>query len=299
MNILYAALAVALGLGGAIGANSLLQGGTKPATALSAQSPAPSKPTGGLGSYVDYQKALLPVVFPKAPGDGLPPPEYRISGEGCVIALDVRSWAWRADAEATMLEAYRKMAVSMGKEDTTAPPASPFPGTAQDGERILTHSYEKFDLRSFDLEAVTRKDAEGFVIGIVGAAPFTGGNDPTNRAIVDVMVANAPTPDKAEGIREFGQKGRMKFNLPFGDFADPQWQQTKGLFEALREAALTDRGITNITMGVSSSVLQDGTRRTMSGGLKQPRHFPIYASSGDDLDRLLAGLRDHRRRHCE
>lgn len=299
MKILYAALAAALGLGGAIGANALLQGGTKPATALSAKSPVPSKATGALGSYVAYQTALLPTVFPKAPGPGLPAPDYRIAAEGCVIALEVHSYAWRADAEAAMVEAYRKMAASMGGEGAVTTPKSPFPGTAQEGERILTHSFEKFDLRSFDLDKVRRKDAEGFVIGIISAGEVAGGNDTTNRAIVDVMVARAETPDKAEGIRKFGQFGKMKFSLPFGDRSDPRWQQTKATFEALRDAAFRDERITNITMGVSSSVLVDGTRTIMSGGLKQPKHFPIYASNAGDLDQLLAALRDHKRRECE
>ncbi len=299
MNILYAVLAVALGLGGAIGANTLLQGGSKPATALSAKPPVPQKAIEALGSYVAYQKALLPSVFPKSPGAGLPAPEYRITADGCVIALEVHSWAWRADAEAAMVEAYRKLAVSMGGDGAADMPKSPFPGTAQKGERILTHSFEKFDLRNFDLRTVRRKDADGFVIGIASAAEVVGGDDTTNRAIVDVMVARAETHEKAEGIRKFGQFGKMKFSLPFGDSSDLRWRETKGTFEALRDAVLNDDRITNITMGVSSSVLEDGMRTIMSGGLKQPKHFPVYASSAEDLDSLLTVLREHKQSRCK
>lgn len=299
MNILYAALAVALGLGGAIGANTLLQGGKNPATALSAKSPVPSKTVGALGSYVEYQKALFPAVFPKSPGAGLPASEYRIAVRECVITLEVRSWSWRADAEAAMVEAYRKAVASTGGDaNAAALPKSPFPGSPQKGERILTHSFEKFDLRSFDLEKVRRKDADGFVVGIASAAETSGEHDTTNRAIVDVMVSRAETPEKAEGLRKFGRFGKMKFSLPFGDRSDPRWRETKETFDVLRDAVMRDDRVTNVTMGVSSSVLEDGTTILMSGGLKQPRHFPVYASNAADLDGLIHTLRRYKNNDC-
>ena len=308
MNIVAAIVAAGIGLGGAMGASALLEG-RPPAPPVSPSKPAPkprSPDAGSLDAFVVSQRKVLQASLARSADDGLPSPDLRIGAEGCVITLEVRTWLWRDDFEDSVRKARRqamqRLAAALGEEAAGEMPQEPefsLPGAGSGRQRLLSHSFERFDLRFLDFGNIAMGEQDGRPAGIVKALPHSGGLDPTNLALAEAQAAQAATPEAAEKIRRFAKVGRIAFNLPFGDGGDARWQHTAETLSVLKRAAMEDGRVTNILVSSVSMEREDGGFDLLTGNVQQPKQYPVFAATSEELRTALQGLRAYRKAHCE
>ncbi len=293
MKILYMVMAAVAGVAGAAGVNMLLNGTTAPAAVM--HGAAIEKAPGG-DEFASYQRNILAKMAQESVVDGLPAPEMTYAVDGCVIRLESKVWQWQAEVDAQMQAAMLKFQEQMGGDATKI--LNDMTPERASGQKLFIHAVERFDLRTFDLTTFKEREKDGYVWAYAQRLPFAGGDDPTNRAVIDAWVEMAETPEEAEEIRQFGKRGRVTYKLNEASSKQPDWNERRETFRGLAEGALASEGVTNMTVGRSYSVLADGTRDLINGNLGQPKHVVVFAANAAEAKTQVAQLRDWKAQNC-